>query len=101
TRAMLQAELATLEGNRPAKEDIDRLLETVRANGFAVIDGTMVSGLRAISAPILDLQGDLRAAISLVSPDPNIVQAPNGAIDRLVAGAAAISRQLGWEPPSN
>lgn len=101
TQAMLQAELATFEKDRPSEAEIDELLDNVRANGFAAIDGTMVSGLRAISAPILDLQGDLRAAISLVSSDPSIVSAPNEVIDRLVASADVISRKLGWEPQSN
>ncbi len=98
TRPLLQAELARFERDRPSEADIDRMLDEVRANGFATIDGTMVAGLRAVSAPILDLQGNLRAAISLVSSDPGIVRVPNDAIGSLIEAAAAISRKLGWEP---
>ena len=53
-------------------------------------------GLRSIAVPILDLQGDLRACMALVSPSQSLVRFPNAMLDDLMGTAAETSRELGW-----
>jgi len=69
----------------------------VRRDGFALIDGQVFHGIRAIAAPIFDPQGDLRAAMSLVGNQPSLVKVPNPILDDLCATARRISQRLGWQ----
>ncbi|MBC7924860.1 MAG: IclR family transcriptional regulator [Bryobacteraceae bacterium] len=47
---------------------IEERLKAVRTNGYAVSDGETVMGLRVIAAPILDVDGQPYAAVSVASP---------------------------------
>lgn len=77
-------------------EEVAGLLETVRAKGFAWIDGLMISGLRGISVPVLDVQRQIRCVLSLLSTDLAIVKFPNDVEAQLIAAGRAASRQLGF-----
>jgi DNA-binding IclR family transcriptional regulator len=96
TRSALEIELARQPDAIEARYAVERVVREVRENGFARIDGSVVPGLRAIAAPILDLQGDLRACIALVSPSESLVRVPNPILDDLLDTARATSRGLGW-----
>jgi DNA-binding IclR family transcriptional regulator len=71
-----------LDPSRPS--DIDRLVERTRAAGYASVDGRFVPGLNGISAPILNWQGEIEAAITLATVDPGVLDPKTGAIDRLI-----------------
>lgn len=47
---------------------IEERLQAVRANGYALSDQETVLGLRIVAAPILDLDGQPYAAVSVASP---------------------------------
>jgi DNA-binding IclR family transcriptional regulator len=79
-----------------ASAKVKAVIDEVRSAGFAAIDGSVVPGLRAIAAPIFDLQGDLRACMALVSPSQALVDVASPAITALVEAARSTSEALGW-----
>lgn len=83
----------------PSKpSDIDRLVERTRAAGYASIDGRFVPGLNGLSAPILNWQGEIEAAITLATADVGILDPSSGAIElltRACGNAAPCTRNAG------
>ncbi len=77
-------------------EDLAKTMKTVKARGFAWIDGLIVSGLRGVSVPVFDLQGEIQCALTLLSTDFALVDFPNEAQRQLVEAGQAASRQLGY-----
>jgi DNA-binding IclR family transcriptional regulator len=71
-----------LDPSKPS--DIDRLVERIRGDGYASVDGRFVPGLNGVSAPILNWQGEIEAAITLATADSGILDATSGAIGRLM-----------------
>jgi DNA-binding IclR family transcriptional regulator len=74
-----------------------RKLEEIRTQGFALDDEEFEYGIRAISAPIFDRQGQVVASISIPSPTSrmNDERIPQIA-EELMETARLISRRLGW-----
>ena len=72
-------------------------LQTVRNRGFAWIDGLIVTGLRGVSVPVLDVQGQIQCALTLLSTNLALVDFPNDAHSQLVDAGRAASRQLGYD----
>jgi DNA-binding IclR family transcriptional regulator len=95
-KPVMKSELAGTEGPKPSKKDIAAIVDDVRERGFAWIDGQVFHGVRALAAPIFDPQGDLRAAMSLVSNEASLVRFPNRVADDLLETATRISKRLGW-----
>jgi DNA-binding IclR family transcriptional regulator len=81
---------------------IDRLTGSIRAKGFASVDGRYVPGLRAIAAPILNWQGEAEAAITLISTSDAILSPSGSAVAELLQFVARLSAQKRWpaEGPS-
>lgn len=75
---------------------IDRLIESIRADGFASVDGRFVPGLRAIAAPILNWQGEAEAAVTLISTSDAILSPTGQAVKQLRAFVARLSSQRQW-----
>ena len=96
TRATLDQELARESDQIEARACAERVIAQTRAQGYAWVDGSVVPGLRSVAAPILDLQGDLRACMARVSPSQSLVRFPNAMLDDLIRTAAETSRELGW-----
>jgi DNA-binding IclR family transcriptional regulator len=75
----------------PASDaDLKRLVARVRAAGHAGVDGRFIPGLNAVSAPILDWQGEAAAAITLVGGDRRILDPEGPALARLHAVCAEV-----------
>jgi DNA-binding IclR family transcriptional regulator len=96
TQALLDAELRRMPDLLEARRELDESNRHVRAHGYAWIDGTVVPGLRAIAAPILDVQGTMRGCMALVSPAESLIRFPNTAQQSLLAAAQRTSRELGY-----
>jgi DNA-binding IclR family transcriptional regulator len=71
-----------LDPSKP--KDIDQLIEQIRANGYAAVDGRFVPGLNGVSAPILNWQGEIEAAITLATADARVLDPKSGAIQHLL-----------------
>ncbi|MGE3987296.1 IclR family transcriptional regulator [Pseudorhodoplanes sp.] len=96
-KSVLRSELAQREERRPSSKEVAAAAHQVRCEGFAWIDGQVFHGIRAIAAPIFDPQGSLRAAMSLVSNQPSLVDFPNPIMDDLRDTAKRVSHRLGWQ----
>jgi DNA-binding IclR family transcriptional regulator len=69
----------------PSKpDDVERLIARVRFDGYASVDGRFVPGLNGVSAPILNWQGEIEAAITLATADAGVLDPASGAIERLL-----------------
>jgi len=66
-----------LEREAPAPGVANDLAAQVRANGHASVTGDLIPGLAAIAAPVLDWQGEVQAAVTLIGTDPAITD-PGG-----------------------
>ena len=72
-------------------------LRRVREIGYAIACEEYEIGLNAAAAPVLDRSGTVVAALSLSGPSYRLGgDELTGRVDDLVAGAAEISRRMGW-----
>lgn len=75
-----------------SRERLRTELREIRQQGYAIADEEHDLGLRALSAPIYDLSGTVRAAISLNgSPAAPIWREPRSLIEAVMAAAQDIS----------
>lgn len=68
TSTRLAQELKDMPAADPAA-----LQTLTRSQGYARTDGRFIPGLAAISAPVLNWQGEIEAAVTLVGTDPRMV----------------------------
>jgi DNA-binding IclR family transcriptional regulator len=87
--------LAAQAGLRTQK-DVRVLKREIRERGLAVVDGSMFSGIAAISAPVFNHASVLIAALAIVGPQGAIDVASGSAISQaLLASARVLSNRLG------
>lgn len=75
---------------------VKKALDKVRENRFAWIDGLIVSGLRGMSVPVLDVQGNIQCALTMLSTDLSLIKFPNEPQRQLIKAGKEASRQLGY-----
>jgi IclR family pca regulon transcriptional regulator len=80
-----------------ATEELHAELDRVGAQGHAIVDQELESGLRSVAAPIRDRDGHIAAAVNLaVSAERRTVEAIRAhLLPPLLRTAAAIERDLG------
>ncbi len=83
-----------------------RALASVRREGVAAVEGTLIPGLNALAAPVFDQRGALVLVLGAVGRKETLAAAVRGpAAAALKDTAAALSRQLGSSgallPPAN
>ena len=75
------------------------LLSKIRRAGYADIDGDMIEGVAAASAPVFDGTGSIKLALSILGPASQVNLDPAGHhIEALLHAADRLSRQLGHCP---
>lgn len=75
----------------PDEAGLGALVSSIRARGFASVEGRFIPGLVAAAAPVLDWQGEAQAAVTLVGIDPAAIAPGSPQIERLLACCAAQS----------
>jgi DNA-binding IclR family transcriptional regulator len=76
---------------RGTRREAAETARAVRAAGYAAVDGSLIPGLVAVAAPVLNWQGEAEAAITLISTDPALI-APDGTpLANLRESCAALS----------
>jgi IclR family transcriptional regulator, acetate operon repressor len=81
-------------------QDLERDLEQVRAQGFAVDNEENVVGLRCVAAVIYDEHGAPLAALSVSGPTARITDQRIPLLGEAVAGIAAeITAEIGGHRP--
>jgi IclR family pca regulon transcriptional regulator len=75
-------------------------LERVRAQGYAIVDQELESGLRSVAAPIRDRRGVVIAAVNLAvqASRVSVAEIRQSLLGPLLGTAAAIERDLGAAP---
>jgi DNA-binding IclR family transcriptional regulator len=77
-------------------KDVTTLQESIRRRGVAVVDGTMFSGIAAISAPIFDHSKSLVASLAIVGPHGAIDVSEGSVLEQaLSASARLLSSRMG------
>ncbi|MGF6861610.1 DNA-binding IclR family transcriptional regulator [Rhodobacteraceae bacterium MBR-64] len=89
--AMRAAEVARARRNpglapdiAPTPQGVESLVDTIRAQGFASVDGRFIPGLVALAAPILDWQAQAQAVVTLIGTDPDAARPGSGPVQALV-----------------
>lgn len=77
-------------------DDIHRRIAEARRSRLARVEGGVIPGLRAASSPILDLQGEPVAAITVLDSMAAPVEQFDAAVEQMLAVTAGVSAQLGW-----
>lgn len=75
---------------------VERVIETIRNDGFATIDGRFMPGLRAVAAPITNWQGEAEAAVTVISTSDQLLSARNPAVQALLEFATRLSSEKRW-----
>ncbi|WP_421842171.1 IclR family transcriptional regulator [Marinobacter algicola] len=99
--ATLHDALARLEPRTSARFDMGRLraqIDDARRNQLARVEGGVVPGLRAVSAPVIDAQGDPVASMTLLGTLESDVERFENAVLGLRRAAAKVSERLGYRP---
>ena len=74
-----------------SRTDLEAIVESVRRDGYASVDQAFIPGLFAISAPVLNWQGEIETAVTLISLDARLID-PTG--PQLTA-LKALTREIG------
>lgn len=61
----------------------DALKDETRDRGWACVSGDLIAGLAAISAPVLNWQGEIEAAVTLIGTDVSILNSEGPALAAL------------------
>lgn len=79
-------------------DDLQRELETVRQQGWAVAPNETVTGLNALAVPVFDASGQLAASIAIVDSVQFIGEVPTPQqIDAVVQAGEAVSQSIGFK----
>src|SRR5262249_29141234 len=79
---------------------LERELQRVRRQGYAIDDIEMEDDVRCVGAPIFDYRSTAVGALSLSAPTSRMPLARAHAVGALVRDRAhGVSRALGWTPP--
>jgi DNA-binding IclR family transcriptional regulator len=94
-REMAQSHAVGRPGAPTSSAELERLVEAVRAQGFASVANEGEGGLAAVSAPVFDADGArLRLALTVFGRAGRLNTAPGGPVAALMVEAA---RSLGGE----
>jgi DNA-binding IclR family transcriptional regulator len=96
---LLQEEMT--HSRTEATTNIDAIRKRVRRHFVAGVDGMVIPGLRALAAPVFDLQGQLALVISTVASGSFATSEDRKIQQRLIAAAQEITHQIGGRWPTN
>src|SRR5690606_11460706 len=99
TAALREDELAAARAGGGAvrtAEDIEKLIATVRARGFAMTTNSINASFAAVSAPIFDYSGRIAAALTVLGSDKQLTGSRRKAtIGALLDAGKRLSQRLG------
>jgi len=79
------------------RAELDAILEQVREEGIAGVEGTLLPGLNALAAPVFDHRGQVSLVIGIVGRQETLDMHPEGeAIKALKAATEDVSTMLGF-----
>ncbi|MCZ6859922.1 MAG: hypothetical protein O7I42_06550 [Alphaproteobacteria bacterium] len=82
--------------NPTLAEGFDEILAETHAHGLARVEGDLLPGVAALSAPVFDHQGEIAAVISTLGPQGSFDSSWQGALaGKLRRAARDLSHRLG------
>jgi len=82
-----------------ARDDIRRVVATIKHDGYAVVSGTVNAQTAAVAAPVRTHGGDTIAALTISCPRERFTrELERRCIALVVDGAGKLSRMLGYAP---
>lgn len=88
--------LALVENRYTLDELTAQRAETTK-RGYAWINESITPGLFAVAAPVLNLQGQAAAVVTLLGTESSLVRFPNAALDALLAATGKASTDIGYQ----
>jgi DNA-binding IclR family transcriptional regulator len=86
----------------PSDADYARVLDQVRAQRLACVEGTLLPGLNALAAPVFDYRGKLTSVVGLVGHRDTLDMETDGPVATVLkATAAELSARLGFVEPKS
>ena len=73
------------------RKQLDQMIASVRASRLAWADSSVIPGLRAIASPVLDVQNEAAAVITLIGTDPYLTNPNHEAATALIETCEACS----------
>lgn len=89
------------DSSESASADLGEMLHDVRANGYAVTQGSYRPGVSGVGCPIRDYTGMVVAALGLTVPSDRFSQRKEVLVATTLEHAKAISAELGGYPAFN
>jgi DNA-binding IclR family transcriptional regulator len=83
TAALLERE--AVPGRDWPRQEVTQLREQVRALGYATVEGRLIPGLQAASAPVLNWQNEIECAVTLIDTSPRVVDPKESVLPALLA----------------
>ena len=91
----------THRGRRLNHRSLQTMLARIRKAGYALIDGDLVEGVAAASAPVFDATGQVKLALSILGPSKIINLDPASPhISALLEVTRRLSTRLGYAEPA-
>lgn len=88
-------ELAVSKNHEQPPVKLLERLSTIRRVGYDEAESVLIPGLSAVSAPILDVQNEAVACLTLIGASPDVRRIKTKAIKALVDASVSISRSCG------
>ena len=82
-------------GTKIQAKDITALRKQIKAAGYATSSDSVIPGMSAISAPILNKDGEVAAVLGLVDRSSNHLKEGSSAIKKLLDTVSRASADLG------
>jgi DNA-binding IclR family transcriptional regulator len=95
--AAVTAEAVSAESRRENvdREAFARAVERAKRTRLAFVDSSVIPGLSAIASPVLDLNGEVVAAVTLIGTDPALAKPSHPAAPVLLRLCDRLSREFG------
>lgn len=94
TQALVDSEIAM--GSHFGMQDVADIKASVRSNGVACVNGSLVSGVNAVAAPVFDFNRSIVGVIGLLGRDIDLDATPESTASRRVMSISSeISQKLG------
>ncbi|QEZ43155.1 IclR family transcriptional regulator [Cupriavidus oxalaticus] len=88
-------ELAVSKNHEQPPVKLLERISTIRRVGYDEAESVLIPGLSAMSAPILDVQNEAVACLTLIGASPDVRRIKTKAIKALVEASVSISRSCG------
>lgn len=94
----VEAYLVTIQMPQGEKSKLVHAIKAARRDGYAIVEGEVTSDTAAIAAPVRNHLGEIIAVVAISLPQKRLTaQMRVRGVKELLAGAAEISRALGYD----